>query len=176
MPRKLDIETLDVAAKHYAANFLQPNVFSKTNPEVATAGREYTLQCLFNATFKDEFTYLLPRVKGNLGPDALAEFEEEASRRFTPRSDKVFAELLADKLAIDADGTHVPGKVGSVIVGSRTVASRARKMKNGQTVIKDARWPIYAGEDEERAADSDTVDPLPLPSSLYLGDQHLQPL
>lgn len=156
MARELDTATLDLAARQWAGQFMQPDVFSNNDPEIAIAGPSWVMQSLFNADFKDEFEYLLPRFKAQLGPDTLREFEELAAARFTPRSDEVLAEKLAEKLAITPDGAHIPGKIGTVQLGSRTVGKRI-----GRGGIKDARWPVYAGEEEERAADSGAADPLP---------------
>ncbi len=174
--RELDTATLDLAARQWAAQFLQPSVFSPSNPEVAREGREWVLQSFFAADFKDEFEYLLPKFKAQLGPDALADFEAEAEKRFTPRSDETLAELLAEKLAVTPDGDHIPGKIGTVQLGVRKVGDRTKRRTDGVTLIKDARWPIYAGEDEERAAGSDAPDPLPDPKTLFHGVEHLAPV
>ena len=146
MTRTLKTATLDKAAGIWAGHFLLPSRFSKNNPEVAIAGREWALQNFYNADFKDEFAHLLAKFKRQLGPDALADFEAEAKDRFTPRDDKVFADLLAEKLAIDPNGVHLPGKIGTVILGSQPVGRRITR--HG---IKPARWNVYAGESEERA-------------------------
>jgi len=169
MSRKLDTATLDLAAEQWAGQFAQPTQYSVTSPEVAVSGRFWVIQSLFNADFKDEFEYILPRIKAHLGKAALATFEEFASKQFTPRDDAVLAEKLAEKLAITPDGDHIPGRVGKVIVGTRDVGTRINRNRK----IKDARWPIYAGEDEERAAGSDAVDPLPAADSMFVGEAHL---
>ncbi len=176
MPRELDTSTLDLAARHYAANFLHESVFSEKHPAVAILGKEYVFQCLYNADFKDEHDYLVAAMKEHMGPATLKEFEAEAKKRFSKRDPKVFAAVLADKLAIDPDGQHIPGKVGKVIVGSRKVGVRTRVMKNGQAIAKDARWNIYAGEDIERAAESDAVDALPDADTVFEGQSHLNPV
>lgn len=171
MPRPVDTALWDRAAKHYAAEFLRPTRLSPTGSGRPVAGREYVLTDLYNLTYKDAHEYIVQKVKGYLGPDAVAEFEEEAKKRFTPRSDETFKQLLAEKLAIDPDGNHVPGKVGTVEVGRRVVAKR---MVRGR--IKDATWPVYAGEEEERAAGSDKVDPFPPREKVFVGDEHLKPV
>ena len=197
-PRDLDTATLDEFARACAANFVQPSRYSKTNPEVATYGKEWVLQCLYNLHFKDEFTHVVAAIKPKLGPEILAEFEDETAKRFTPRSDKVLAEQLALRLAITPEGDHIPGKIGNVLVGSRTVANRIatfekkgsmrRRLKAYEAgepppppeminITRAANWPIYAGEDEERAREGEGVaDPLPDPNTLFIGDEHMQPV
>ena len=147
MTRILDTTTLDLAAKTWAAHYNLPSRFSSQDSEKAISGREWTMQSLFRADFRDEFEYLLPKVKSHLGVADLPEFEKAAIKLFTPRDDKVFAEMLAKKLAIDTDGNHIPGKIGSVVVGQTKVGKRVTR--HG---MQDARWPTYAGEKEERAA------------------------
>lgn len=180
MSRALNTATLDGAARDYAGQFLLQTIWSPTNHGVAIGGREWVLQNLFNATYMDEHQYLLKAMRDYLGRAALADLDGEAAKRFTPRSEAVFRRLLADKLAIDPDGAHIPGKIGSVVVGSRDVgqtvievetpASLRRRALRGlgkehrETYkrIAAARWHIYAGEDEERAAGSGVADPLPV--------------
>lgn len=158
MARTLDTATLDVAAKHYAAEFLRPDVKHPNGKGKFISGRSYVMQDFFNFTYKDEFEYLLPKIRGQLGPDALAEFDVLATEKFTPRDDAVLAKLLADKLAITPDGDHIPGKIGTSNMGARVVGKRLSL----RGTVKNEYWPIYAGEEEERAADSGVADPLPL--------------
>ena len=173
MTRLLDTDTLDAAARDYAGNFLLPSQFSKRNPEVAIGGREWMLQNLHNIHFKDEFDHLLVKVKAQLGTDALAEFEGEAAERFTPRSDEVLADLLAEKLAITPDGDHISGMIGSVLLGSRTVGNRMTR--HGKAL---AQWPVYAGEEEERALGNvrekgetgSGADPIPPERTLWMNE------
>ncbi len=147
MARTLDTATLDLAATTWAGHLNLPDVFSKKNSDVAIGGREWVMQSLFNAHFKDEFDYLMAKMVGKMGPDVLAEFEAEAAERFTPRSDEMLAELLAEKLAITPEGDHIPGNIGTVVVGSTQVGTRVTR--HG---MKNAVWREYAGEKEERAA------------------------
>lgn len=196
MSRELKTETLDQFAKDCATNFTQESRYSRQHPKVAIYGREWVLQCLVNLHYKDEFEHVVAAIKPRLGPEVLAEFEEETAKRFTPRSDKVLAEELSKRLAITPDGEHIPGKIGIVLVGSRQVANRiARYEKKGSmrrrltayeagetppapeyiSFTKRADWPVYAGEDEERALDSGVPDPLPDPSKVFTGDEHMQP-
>ncbi len=169
MSRTLDTATLDLAARQWAAQFLQPTVWSKNDSKVAIQGRDWVLQSFFNATFKDEFTYLLSKFKAQLGTDSLKDFEEEAAKLFTPRDDAVLATMLAEKLAITPEGGHIPGKIGTVNTGSRLVGKRV----NSRGTVKDALWPVYAGEEHERGANSSAVDPLPDPKTMFVNDGHL---
>ena len=174
MARNLATETLDLAAKTWAGHFNLPSVYSKWNEDTAISGREWVMQSFFRADFKDEFAYLLPKFKARLGPDSLAEFEKEAMERFTPRDDTVFATLLADKLAIDPDGNHIPGKIGTVVVGQTKVGTRVTR--HG---MQDARWSLYAGEKEEREAGNvrdrgkvgKGADPLPPEDTFWHDEQ-----
>lgn len=157
MPRTLDTNTLDIAAKHLAAEFLRPDVPSPHTEGKFIAGRAYVMQDFYNFTYKDEFEYLLNAIRGQLGPDAVAEFDAVAKEKFTPRDDAVLVDLLADKLAITPDGDHIPGKIGTVQVGKRAVGKRLSLRGS----VKNDYWPIYAGEVDERTADSGVADPLP---------------
>jgi hypothetical protein len=183
MTRVLDTKTLDKAAADWAVNFSLPSVFSKRDPKVAIGGREWGLQNLYKADFKDEFEHLLPRFKDNLGKTPLAEFEKIAKERFSPRDDKVLVKMLADKLAIDPNGNHIPGKIGKVIIGQRPIGTRVveieplysiqRRRYHGLSktpenrevvpIIVPHRWPIYAGEEDERKAGGGVADPFPHP-------------
>jgi hypothetical protein len=120
--------------------------------------RDFVMQQFFNFTFKDEFAYVLAAIKGELGSTALNDFERRAKEIFKPRKDQVFEDLLAERLAIDVDGQHIPGTIGAVQVANRVVGKRVNHHGN----VKNIYWPVYAGEGEERAAGNDTLDPLPL--------------
>ncbi len=171
MTRKLETATLDQAAKDWAGNFLLPSQWSKNNPELAIGGRDWALQNLYNMHYKDEYEYILPKFKAQLGPDALADFEKET--RYTPREDSVLAELLAEKLAITPDGEHIPGKIGTVEFGTQSVGTRMTR--HGKAI---ASWPVYAGEAEERAlghvrergVDGPGADPLPPEDTFWPGE------
>ena len=162
MTRTLDTTTLDAAAKHYASEFLRPDVKHPNGKGKFISGRSYVMQDFFNFTYKDEFEYLLPKIRGQLGPDALVEFDALAAEKFTPRNDEVLAKLLADKLAITPDGDHIPGKIGTSNLGARVVGKRL-SLRGG--VFKNEYWPIYAGEEEERAVNSGVADSLPSATS-----------
>ncbi len=173
MARNLDTKTLDEAAKVWAAHFNLPSKFSNRNEDVAVSGYEWAMQSLYKADYKDEFEYLLPKFKGRLGPDSLAEFGKDAMERFTPRSQETFEKILADKLAIDPDGYHIPGRIGTSVVGQTKVGKRVTR--HG---MQDARWPLYAGEAEERAVGNVRergkvgagADPLP-PEDTFWSDE-----
>ncbi len=180
MTRSLNTTTLDGAARHYAAMFLQPE--RKNAAGRFVTGPAYIRQDFFNFTYKDEFTYLMEGIRQHLGKAALVEFDELAKATFTPREDEVFEALLAEKLAIDPKGGHIAGKIGAVVVGGRRVGThlievetpdsiRFRKrmgLKRGEYQRETMQrfttldWPIYAGEEEERVAKSGVADEFPL--------------
>ena len=172
MPRTLNTATLELAAKDYAANFLLPTAYSRAPgyEEVAVRGHEWVMNNLYNIALKDEQIYLLDVFKQYLGPKTLVDFEAEAKKRFTPRTDAVLAEELAKHLAVDPNGNHIPGKIGLVQLGTRAVGERITR--HGKTW---AQWPIYAGEEEERAlgnvravgASGPGMDPIPPEDTLW---------
>lgn len=175
MPRTLDVATLDGAAAHYAALFLQDR---------PPHDRNWVMGQFFNFTFKDEFDHLTSAVAALLGGDVLGRFEHEvkALAGTHPRDQAVFEAVLAAKLAITPDGEHIAGLIGSTIIGGRRVGEqmvhviplaglehmdRCRALGVDPGVIvrhpttRPLDWPIYAGEGEERIADSGVADPLP---------------
>ena len=162
--RQLDTETLDGAALYFARQWLSPSVRNKKDTRWI-AGRDLVLQDLFNVRYKDEFEYLKPRIMDCMGGKPLAQFEKAAKETFTPRDDKVFADLLKQDLAITPDGEHIPGCRGTVQIGSRRVGTGTRIVRTrrfGEIMLpKPLWWPVYAGEEEERKRGSDVVDPLP---------------
>ena len=155
MTRQLNTETLDGAAKHLAAQFLQPD--RKSLGGAFIGGPAYVMQNLHAYTFADEFDFILEAFRNRLGQASLDEFEPMALATFTPRKEKVFHKLLADRLAIDPDGEHIPGKIGTVDLGARVVGRGFTRLGNP----KNLYWPIYAGEGEERIADSGVAHELP---------------
>ena len=158
MSRTLLTKTLEGFAKYLAVEFLKPDM---KHPRVDKfiGGRGLVMQDFYNLTYKDEFAHVLAHFRGLLGPVALEEFDALAAERFTPRDDTVLIKELADRLAITPDGDHIPGRIGTSNMGSRVVGKRL----DGEGNVKNAYWPIWAGEEEERAADSDAVDALPPP-------------
>lgn len=179
MSRVLNISTLDGAARDYAGQFLLPTIWSPNNQGIAIGGREWVLQNLFNATFLDEHQYVLKAMREYLGAAALRDLDAEGAKRFTPRAEALFHQLLAERLAIDPDGAHIPGRIGQVVIGTREVGQTVIEVETADSLrrrhlrglpkahrettkrIAPARWPIYAGEEEERAAGSGVADPLP---------------
>ncbi|GMQ90614.1 MAG: hypothetical protein BMS9Abin10_1013 [Gammaproteobacteria bacterium] len=163
MARQLDTVTLDKAARHYAAQWMQPDLRSPSG-KVFVGGPSYVLQDFNNFTFKDEFEHLLAGIKGWLGPKGLADFEAKSKEQLTPRDTKVFHDLLAEHLAVDPQGRHIAGAIGKTQIGNRIVGKRQvffRTKRHEHLLIKNVYWPIYAGEEEERAAGSKAVTPLP---------------
>ena len=155
--RELDTATLDGAARDWAAQYLLPSVTSAEDQNQCVSGHGWVVQNFINTTFKDEFEYLLEAFRRYLGPAALEQFDQESDDLFTPRTDKVLKEMLADKLAVDIDGKHLKGKIGTTNLGSRIVGKRVSALGG----VKNEYWPIYAGEGEERIAGSKAVDELP---------------
>lgn len=159
--RTLNTATLDGAARDWAGQWFLPSRYSRTSPGVAISGRDWVLQSFYNAHFKDEFEYLLPRFRAQLGPDAVKEFDKAAAERFTPRDDAVFEELLAEKLAINPAGEAIRGKLGTVIIGERIVGHRPKivKLKKGReiTILKPVKEPVYAGDTDFMASMNATV-------------------
>ena len=184
MPRQLDTATLDAAALHFASEYLRVDVPHPGVPGKFVGGRGYVLQDLFNATYKDEHAYLVEAVREELGGRARGRFDADAKARFTPRDDALFAQLLAENLAVTPNGEHIEGRVGRVVMhGMRYVGEhlvevetpeslkrrkrlRARGMDPGPRLVMQKTvplyWPIYAGEAEERTRPGGgAADPLP---------------
>ena len=164
MARNLDTVTLNQAARDFAGMWTRPDRRSR-NGHFYTDGPRRVIQDLYAADFKDEHDYLVGATKEWMGPMSVAEFEVKAAEVFTPRDDKVFADLLKHKLAIDIDGNHIPGAIGTVEIGTRIVGSApiVKKTKHfGELLLPgNAYWPVYAGELEEREANTGVADPLP---------------
>ncbi len=85
--RPLDTDTLDLAAKQYAAWYVA---------DIAPFDRAFVMQEFYNFTFKDEFGYLVGKIRSHLGPDPAADFDLAVSA-LEPRSDEVFHALLEEK-------------------------------------------------------------------------------
>lgn len=163
MTRPLETKTLEEAARHYAGEWLRPD--RKSPGGAWIGGPAYVLQDFYNFAFKDEFDYVNEAFRGHLGKKAIEEFEARSKSIFSPREDQVFDAILKEKLAIDRNGSHIKGAVGTTQLGNRIVGVRPKVIKTrkfGEMIItKNAYWPVYAGEMEERDAGSDAVDPLP---------------
>lgn len=176
MARSLDEGTLQGRAEYYAARFLGAD-----RPHPLDAGRfvdgpSFVLADLFGLTFKDEFEPVVAELRELLGGKARARFDELAAAELVPREDAVLEALLREKLAIDLDGNHIEGAIGTTVVGSRLVGRRVTR--HG---VKSAWWPIYAGEEAERGrgdvALKDSGGPLdraPPPDAIWPGEtEHL---
>ncbi len=162
MPRPLEIATLDRAARDYAGFFLEPNRKSVSGDRWIS-GSERIKQDFVAFTYKDEFDYLVQMIRKELGSAALR-FDDLMTQHFTPRDDRVFERLLADKLAITSTGEHIEGKIGTTQLGTRIVGQYTKIIKTRRgdiPLVKNAYWPIYAGEGHERVAGSGVADPLP---------------
>lgn len=167
MPRQLNIQTLAGAARDYAANWGLPTRYSAAGNPIF--GQDWVKRCLFNATYKDEFEWLVNNdegMKAYMGGKVLSEFEGWVARQ-APREDKVFQEVLRRKLAIDPDGNHIPGVRGTVKIGSRFVGVEPKVVKTKHfgeiLLLKNRFWHVYAGEPEERELGhvGHSVDELP---------------
>ncbi len=174
MARQLNTKTLDGAAEFYASEFLRPTRWSKVDGKRALGGRDWVIQNLLHAHFKDEHEYLVEQMKEWMGPKALDKFDAAAKSTFSPRSDNVLAEQLLKRLAIDIDGKHVEGAIGSVEVDRSRIVERKPLLirrpivkpvepgnlggewkivgYNEHMAVGKQVWPIYAGETDERIA------------------------
>jgi len=180
MARSLDSATLEAAARYYAAEFLRPDAVDAAG--VPSGGPAFVMGQFYNFTFKDEFETLLAEIREHLGRKALAEFDRLAGNTFKPHSEQLFHDLLAKKLAIDPDGGHLEGRIGTTKIGARFVAlhdvevetpasikfrqwakEQGRDPGPRQTMRKTVPlyWPVYAGELEERATGRGAADELP---------------
>jgi hypothetical protein len=168
MPRELDQFTLENYGKEFA--YAWSKGFWPGFPE---RKRHWLGQEFYKFTFMDEFEYLVGAVSRHLRDDDLREFQKTISYLKTnfPRSDNVFGELLATKLAIDKEGEHIVGMIGTTKVGSRIIGKRT----NAHGRLVDAVWPLYAGEEIERVLGNPKADPLPDPHKIWNLDEHLRP-
>lgn len=169
MSRPIDTDTLNMYARQFAVWWIQGYETGRPDRD-----REWLGQQFWSFTFLDEFNYLVDRVPAHLTGDDLVKFTAMVSRLSTiePRKDEVFRGLLSDKLAVDPDGEHIPGKIGTTVVGSRDVGKRV----SPDGVVRAARWNVYAGEEDERSADSGVADTLPPRDSLFINDEHTKPV
>jgi hypothetical protein len=194
--RRLDELTLRGAAQHYCDEFGKRSVPHPHTKAAWIGGRSYVMRNLYNLTFKDEFEFVLAYMDAYIPEEQRAEFKKACADWFEPRDEIVFEALLAEHLAINPAGEHIPGCIGKVQVGNRIVGktikevpryySKKRTLKqrflflNGSLVDrmlfkaktspkliemrylpKNEYWPVYAGEVQERLAESDVPDVLP---------------
>ena len=180
MSRNLNTAMLDQAALDYAGLFLMPETMTPNGNFATGIGR--IRQDFVNFTFKDAHEYLVEKIRDVLGKSARAQFDALAKKHFTKREEKVFDALVAKKLAHSPGGDHIDGKIGTTIVNGRDVGfhmitveapwSISRRKYYGLPKTAENRemiekrvhlwWPIYAGETEERLADSGVADLLPV--------------
>ena len=179
MSRELLIDVMEGRAKFYAQQWLSPDA---TDPSTGKPrwGPKMVLRDMQNLAMKDAFNAIYDFMSQYMGSKSWAEFEKEFKKIATPREDKVFAEELKTRLAIDMDGNHIDGAIGSVQVGGRRIGTRIvevetmdslyRRRRHGlpkegnrQTMHKivDHDWPVYAGEEMERANKSGVADRIP---------------
>ena len=183
-PRQLMEGTLRSVAEHWAEEFQKPSI-SGTGKDtdgmgVWKRGRSYAMSQLFRMDYKDEFENVVTHMDSYFdGHEAEDDWKAAKHGTFDTRSQSVFEDILARKLAIDPEGNHIPGMVGSVIVGQRTVSRSPRESvlyapyKNMWARIRNKRdiiavrtrmvndyWNIYAGETWERNANDDFADHL----------------
>lgn len=168
MARTLDTFTLRNYARQFSVWWIQGYLTGRPEHD-----KEWLKKEFYSFHYKDEFEFLIDAVRARLKGEDLDSFEKAIKdlNETSPRSDKVFEEELDTRMAIDKDGVHIPGKTGKVIVGSRIVGKRVDK----QGIVRDAVWPVYMGEDEEREAGNENIDPLPTSDhKLFIEDEHLQ--
>lgn len=162
MTRTLDTATLDNAARDYAGQFLLPSVFNPANPKSARAGRDWVLQSMENFHFEDEFKYVHERIGDYLGPKALKEYQDAASKFFTLYDDGELAHNLKERLGVDESGKAIAGAVGCVKRGSVLlgwyVQDKRYVRQGGSKIavptrhqIKLAYADMFVGESEEQA-------------------------
>ena len=162
MTRPLDTKCLAGAIDYYAGQFLLPERRHPHNRERLVGGPRFVVKDLYNLTFKDEFEVIVEGILGTLQGPALDRFVAQTKEVFEPRDDQVFEELLREKLAVDLNGDHIEGAIGTTQVHQmRIVGRKAIVTRSGEAKVVDELWPIYAGEQEERANNSKVVDPLP---------------
>lgn len=121
----LNDRTLRQAAEDYARLFGMRDQKSRDGKTYVMSGPNYVMQCLRNATFKDEFEFLVNDpdwgIKAHLPKRQLEDFEKRAKEMFAPREDGVYVKLLEQKLAITPDGKHIDGAIGTTVVGRRPI-------------------------------------------------------
>lgn len=171
MPRQLDTDTLDNYGRQFAVWWMQGH--QSGFPE---RDRMWLRQEMFNLTMKDAFEHVAKAVAPHLSKADQGDWRDmiQSLQKEHPRSVNAHKEFLADRLAIDLDGNHIPGRRGSVQEGARHVGMHAveveapwsirrRKLlglpkfnpdgSSNRTVMSKVvplHWPIYAGEEEER--------------------------
>lgn len=179
MARNLNVAALTGRGEFYALQWLSPDV---TDPSTGKPrfGPALVLRDLHHLTFKDEFDVVFEAMRGELGKSAWARFEKAWKKKAEPREDKVFHDLLKTKLAVTPDGQHMDGAIGSTVMGGRRIGTQIVEVEAHDSIMRRKRlglpkegnrelvhkiinldWPIYAGEEQERANKSGVADPIP---------------
>lgn len=178
--RPLNLFTLNNAAAYYAKEFMKPDAYDPRTPTKLVGGKNFVMQNFYNFRFKDEFTFMVERVTALMDQGYLAAWKKAQADTFEPRDDATHEALLAEWLAVNPAGEHLPGVIGKTEIGRRRVGKRvvAIEQRAPRTVgdrlrfrpgkllevrhrVVNDHWPVYAGEIEERAAESGVADPLP---------------
>lgn len=173
MPRPLEIATLEGAAKYYASEFL-----ADRKPR----DRAWVVGQFHQFAYKDEFDVLVELIRDEFGKKAVADFETRLGK-LPKRTDEALKHELAVRKAIDMNGSHLKGKIGSVECGGRAMGTKIIEVEAPDSIQRRRRlglkkndpnanrvfihrvtkntWPIYAGEAEERESKSGVADPFP---------------
>lgn len=179
MSRNLNVEALTGRGEFYAFNWISPDVADPSTGK-PRYGPAMVLRDLHHLSFKDEFEIVFEAMRGELGKNAWAKFEKAWKKKAEPREDKVFHELLKTKLAVTPDGQHMDGQIGSTVIGGRRIGTQIVEVEPRDSIMRRKRlglpkegnrelvhkiinldWPIYAGEEQERANKSGVADPIP---------------
>ena len=97
MTRALETATLDAAAKYYAGEFI-----ADRKPR----DRAWVIAEFLKFAYKDEWEYLIDRIRGELGSNAMADFDALGNAAFTPRTDEEYAAQLAKRKAVQMYLSH----------------------------------------------------------------------
>lgn len=145
MARVLNTKTLNGAARYYASLWVADSK--------GKFSREFVKNEFWKFTFKDEFDYLVNQVGKNLGVDDRESFMKMINtwKKEDPRKDEKLEELLAQKLAVDKNGKHIPGLVGTTVLsefytGNMVVSA---PLRNGGNKLVREKGQLLAGMKEE---------------------------
>ena len=170
MSRNLQTAVLATRGEFYASQWLARD---EADPTTGTPrwGPKMVLGDLHRLAFKDEQAIVFEAMRGELGKKAWERFEAAWKKVAEPREDAVFHELLKTKLAITPDGEHFEGAIGKTRVGGRRLGARIVEVEAPDSIARRKRlelpktaehremmhkivpvvWPVYAGEEDERA-------------------------
>lgn len=178
MSRTLLVPVMKERAKFYAQQWLSPDA---TDPSTGKPrwGPKMVLVDMEKLAYKDTFDAIYAFMNDLMGKESWLDFEKKFKKIASPRTDEVFAAELKSRLAIDIDGNHIDGAIGTVVVSGRRVGTKIIEVEPVDSVRRRKRldlpkssretchkivpldWPIYAGEEEERANKSSKVDRIP---------------